>query len=49
MSEEESKDVSQSTVKFCPICGGLMTQREYIGSLWWFCDDDECGYMEQSL
>lgn len=47
MSEEESKETVQPQVKFCPICGGLMSQIDYLGSKWWLCDDEECGYMEK--
>lgn len=33
-------------VKFCPICGDTMHKEEYLGSQWWFCDDESCGFFE---
>ncbi|WP_447782135.1 hypothetical protein [Enterobacter asburiae] len=47
MNEDNSENAEQSQVKFCPICGGTMSKVEFIGSFWWLCDDEECGYMEQ--
>lgn len=46
MSEEES-EVQKKAVKFCPICGDTMHKAPYLGSDWWFCDDEEgCGFFE---
>lgn len=46
--KEESKSAEiKALIKFCPICGGTMHKENYLNGEWWFCDDPDCGFIEQ--
>lgn len=45
---QEASEASEANamVKFCPICGDKMHKETMYGSLWWVCDDPDCGFIE---